>query len=121
MANFEVFKTDNNGGTFSKILDTVEGIFPCGGETMTGRIFCFFVSNSDTLKMIYSDDQGVDWSIPATIVSSIMDASIGWEEDECGKIWLSYWKDVGGVDKHWTIYTDDRGATWSDPIEVKTA
>ena len=43
MANFEVFKTDNNGGTFSIIKNDIDGTFPCGGESTDGRIWCFIL------------------------------------------------------------------------------
>ena len=115
MAVFEVFKTDNEGTTWSIIKNDIEGTYPCGGETMTGRIFCFYIHNSDTLRYVYSDNQGTDWSDPADIIADIDEAQLGWREDETGRIWVSYWK----TDKPYVIYTNDRGENWSAPIEVK--
>ena len=120
MANFEVFKTDNNGGTFSIIKNDIDGTFPCGGETMTGRIFCFYIAYNESikkydLKRIYSDNQGTDWSSPADIIADIDEAQLGFREDETDRLWVSYWK----TDKPYVIYTNDRGTTFEAPIEVK--
>ncbi len=90
---FEVYQTDNDGVTWTKILDTIEGTFPAGGEDTSGRIWCFYVHNSDTLRMVYSDDQGENWSDPADIVVAINEASLSFWIDEFGFHWISYWKD----------------------------
>ena len=112
---FEIYLTPDDGDTWSKILDTIPGTYPCGGEDVSGRIWCFYVHNSDTLRYIYSDDQGGSFSSPTTIVSGIEEASLGFREDETGRIWVSYWKD----DKPYVIYTKDSGATWETPILVE--
>ena len=114
MAVFEVYKTDDEGVAWTIIKNDIEGTYPCGGEDSAGRIWCFYVHNSDTLRYVYSDDQGVSWSSAADIMASIDEAQLGWRETETGRIIVSYWKD----DKAYIIYTDDRGGNWGTPVEV---
>ena len=89
---FEVLKTDDDGDTWAAILDTIEGTYPAGGEDASGRIWCFYVHNSDTLRMVYSDNQGIDWSDAVDIVADIDEASLSFWIDEFGFQWISYFK-----------------------------
>ena len=89
---FAVYKTDDDGDAWAAILDTIEGTYPAGGEDVSGRIWCFYVHNSDTLRMVYSDNQGTDWETPVAIITDIDEASLSFWIDEFGFQWISYFK-----------------------------
>lgn len=106
MAVFEIYKTDDDGGTWVIIKNDIDGTYPCGGEDVTGRIWCFYCAeNGDNidLRCFYSDDQGGHWynsakelvppAIPDTIFADIDEASLSFWVDEFGFHWISYWKD----------------------------
>ena len=88
---FEIWITDDDGDTWTKIKDDIEGEYPCGKKDLVGREWCFYYADDD-LMMIYSDDQGENWSTPVAIIADIDKASLSFEVDEFGFHWISYWK-----------------------------
>lgn len=94
--------------SFNKVVDLEDGSYsPSVLCSRDGRIYVFYLlpsgSNND-LKMVYSDDNGTNWSSPSTIVSDVQEGKISSVELQTGRIIVTYYKN----NSPYLVYTDDR-------------
>ena len=112
----EIWLSNDFGVSYS-LNETLEtgSNFPFVLPSLTGKIFCFYIVDSD-LKMIYSLDQGTTWKDAVVLSEDVDDGCIGAVETIVPpmKLTVVYWKD----DTSYQITSLDNGTTWGTEEEV---
>lgn len=118
MANFyTIYSSPDEGANWSLIKNDVEGYFPCGVESATGRIWVFYY-RTDKLYYTYSDDGGENWNGEAEVVLEEGDppeevvpaeGKVGLAIAPTGRLYVNFWSE----DVIRYAYSDDGAGTWT--------
>jgi len=115
MATFEVgyWTLADGSGAATVKNSTLEGTFPVILHTMTGVVWCFYISAASALTRCASLDAGATWETPVTISASVTAAALAASELATGRIFVLYQKEIAAVVQDCRAWSDDAGATWT--------
>lgn len=120
---FWVYVSYDNGLTWSGIdIGPFVGEIPVILPTYTGRIICAYIESfldgtvkKYNLKLIYSDNDGTNWSNPILIRELVDLSDIGIEQAFNNTIYLTYWKGR----RKYLCWSYDNGETWKTENELQ--